>query len=155
MGWTEQETATRTSTMVDAEKAKLLDKVRGEVLPVVQKEADGVRPFDTIELQPVKGPNAFEAEFGLKGDDVLFHFWPWGYHDADRKGVQPPRFRKDFESLLKGVMGEVFGIGRVELSFDDDMGAWFVLAKGFALNQFHRELCIKAAESLFKAMGGS
>lgn len=141
---------------VDDAKAKLFDEVKRASLPVVQKEADGgVRPFKTVELQPVKGVNTFEAEFGVKGEDVIFHVWPWGYHDADRKeGARLPEFKKGFDQVLKAAMGKVFGEGRIELSFDGDMGAWFVLAKGFSSNQFHRNICLDAAKALHDAMGG-
>lgn len=156
MSWTEQQTATRDIVDVDKAKARLFDEVKKESLPVVQKEADGgVRPFKTVQFQPVKGVRTFEAEFGVKGDDVIFHVWPWGYHEKDRDdGHRLPEFPKDFEQTLKKAMGKVFGENRVSLSYDGDVGAWFVMAKGFALNQFHRNLCIEAAQALHTAMGG-
>lgn len=157
MSWTEREVATGKEVDVTADKARMLDEVRKSSLPIVQKESEsGVRPFETVKLQPVKGIGTFEAEFGLKGDDVIFHFWPYGYHDADRnEGMALPQFPKNFMKILNDAMAKVFNIDRVELALDADVGAWFVKAKGYAQNQFHRNLCIEAVTVLHRALGGS
>lgn len=156
MNWTEQQMKTGEVSSVDDDKARLLNEVKNASLPVVQKEASGgVRPFKEVEFQPIKGVKTFEAEFGTKGDDVIYHVWPWGYHDADRReGQRLPEFRKDFEKLLSKSMAKVFGEGRCDISYDADIGAWFVKARGFASNQFFRNICIEAAQTLHKDMGG-
>lgn len=156
----EQQTETRKTSAATEAKAKEYDEAK-KSLPVVQKEADaGVRPFSTVEFQPIKGVNTFEAEFGVKGDDVIFHFWPWGYHDVERSNENVanarrlPIFEKGFEDKLKKVLAKTFGESRCDVSFDSDMGAWFVKARGAGLNQFNRELCIEAATNLHSEMGG-
>lgn len=157
MGWTEREVETGKEMDVTAAKARMLDEVRRASLPIVQKEADsGVRPFETVKLQPVRATDTFEAEFGVKGNDIIFHFWPWNYHAADRKeGAVLPKFRKEFETILRAAFGQVYEISRVETSYDADIGAWFVLAKGYAGNQFHHKVCIEAVTILHKALGGT
>lgn len=157
MGWTEREVATGKETDVTTAKAQLLDEVKKSSLPIVQKEADGgVRPFETVKLQPVRATDTFEAEFGVKGEDVIFHIWPWNYHVADRKeGTVLPKFRKDFETILRASFGKVYDSSRVQASYDGDLGSWFVLVKGYAQNQFHRNVCIEAVTLLHKALGGT
>lgn len=157
MEWTEQQTKTRESMQVDTDRARLLNEVKKESLPVVQREVQsGERPFETINFQPVTGVGTFEAEFGVKGDDVIYHIWPYHYHASDRtEGRRLPMFKKDFEQVLSKVMADIFGQGRCELSYDEDIGAWFVKANGFASNQFHRDLCLNAARKLHKVLGGN
>lgn len=164
MSWTEREIATGKEVDVDVAKARLLDEVKKTSLPIVQKEADaGARPIAQVQFQPVKATNTFEAEFGVKGEDLLFHFWPYGYHDVERynDGLDSamckslPKFKSDFEKLLSESMYAVFGKNRCELSFDGDVGAWFVKANGWGQSQFHRNLCIEAVTILHRAMGGT
>lgn len=155
MSWTEQHATTHSIATVDDERANVLNGVKATGLPVVEKEADtGAKPFKAIQLQPIKGVKTFEAEFGVKDEDLIFHVWPWGYHEAERNGTEPPKFRKDIKQLLTDSLGEVFGTNRISVSYDDDVGSWFIIAKGFSSNQFHRDLCIEAARSLHVAMGG-
>lgn len=158
MAWTEREVATGKEVDVTAAKAQMLDEVKKASMPIVQKESEGgVRPFDTVKFQPVKGVGTFEAEFGIKGDDVIFHIWPYGYHDADRKeGQVLPKFIPAFEATLKtSFTGTVFTPARCDFSFDGDLGAWFVRAKGYSQNQFFRQLSIEALTYLHKNLGGS
>ena len=162
MNWVEQKTETRENIEVSEAKAKLLNEVRKD-LPVVQKEADGgVRPFEALKLQPILGSQTFEAEFGIKGDDVIFHFWPWGYHETERKNgdntdgplaQRLPKFLPDFEKKLSVSMISVFK--RAEISKDEDIGAIFVRIPGGAEFQFHRDMCVKAASELHVSLGGT
>lgn len=153
MDWVEQKTQTRENVEVTEAKAKLLNEVKKD-LPVVQKEADGgVRPFEALKLQPILGSNTFEAEFGVKGDDVIFHFWPWGYHDAERKNERPPHFLPDFEKKLMAAMTEIFK--RAEVSKDEDVGAFFVRIPSGAEYQFHRDMSIKAVSAFHVSLGGT
>lgn len=155
MEWTERQMKTGEQMNVDEARARLLNEVKKESLPVVQRESESTKPFEKVEFQPIKGVGTFEAEFGVRGEDVLYHFWPWGYHDADRKdGERLPAFKKDFEKILSQAMAKVFGQGRCDVSYDADIGAWFVRANGFSSNQFFRDLCVEAAKTLHKDMGG-
>ena len=155
MSWLEKNYETNEVAQPTAARALVLDEAREQGLPTIKKEADaGVKPFAQVQLQPVKSPGIYEAEFGVKDSDVIFHFWPSGYHVAERRGVAGPKFKPGFENALKKVMGEVFDAKRVTIDNDIDMGALFVRAKGWGEAQFHRDLCIKACEQLHAAMGG-
>ena len=155
MSWLEKNSETNSVAVPNADRAQVLDKSRDEGLPVISKEVDqGQKPFATVQLQPVKSPGIYEAEFGVKNEDVIFHFWPSGYHAAERRNAAAPRFKAGFEDALKKVMGNVFDSKRVMIDHDPDVGAIFVRAKGWANAQFHRDLCIKACEELHAAMGG-
>jgi hypothetical protein len=155
MGWTAQDMQSRNTVGVTADQEKAFEQAKQEALPVVQKEADeGVRPFKPVDFQPVKSPGLYEAEFGVKGEDVIFHFWPWNYHLAEKQGQRPPNFPRSFETYLVQAMGDAFEVRRVEMHKDEDMGAYFVKAKGYASNQFNRELSIRACEKLHKLLGG-
>lgn len=154
MPWTEKDVATGASGSVGNERASLLDKVKNSTLPVIQKEAESNKPFTQIHFQPVRASKTFEGEFALNKDDLVFHFWPWGYHEADKAGNATPRFRKDFELILRRVMGDVFGARRAELQFYLDLGSWYVRIPAAGLDQFHRDLSIKACENLHHALGG-
>ena len=154
MSWTEQEHKTRTSVPVSKDRASELDKEKASSLPTIQKESEEAKPFDPMKFQPVKSPDIYEAEFANKNSDVIFHFWPWNYHLAEREGKTTPKFKSGFEAALRKSMAVVFQEHRLEFQRDDDVGAWFVRAKGWGENQFSRELSIKACEALHKALGG-
>ena len=155
MSWLEKNTETNAVANTDAARTKVLDETREETRPIIEKEVDsGRKPFQAVQLQPVKSPGIYEAEFGVKGADLIFHFWPAGYHDAERRGVAGPKFMPGFEPALKKVMGDVFDSNRIKVESDVDVGALFVRAIGWAEAQFHRDLCIKACEQIHAAMGG-
>lgn len=155
MPWLEKNSETNSVGAADAARTKVLDETREENLPIIKKETDsGQKPFTPVQLQPVKSPGIYEGEFGVKGDDVIFHFWPSGYHAAERRGAAAPKFVAGFEVMLKKVMGDVFDAKRIKVEHDVDVGAWFVRAIGWADAQFHRDLCIKACEQLHAALGG-
>lgn len=155
MTWTERNLETRTDSTAPAEKAKVLDKEKEKSFPTMMKEANEIRPFDPINLQPVISPGIYEAEFGVKGKDVLFHFWPYGYHTAERRSTASPRFEKNFRSKLKEAMDHSFEAHRVEIIDDADVGALCVIAKNWGDSLFARELCVKACEKLHQLMGGT
>lgn len=150
MPWTEKEAQSLNGSQnTSSERTQVLNETREKFLPIAQKEAAaGAKPIQPIDFQPVKSPGNYEAEFAVKGDDVIFHFWPWGYHDAERRGTALPRFQKDFIDKLNMSMAKTFGSHRLQISEDQDMGAFFVKAVGFGTNQFHRKLCIEACENL-------
>ncbi len=130
------------------------DGLKKELAPVMEKEAVIRQDLEPIHFQPVRSPGIYEAEFGQKREDILFHFWPYGYHAADNDKKVLPRFPNGFPSVLLRVMTEIFKEGRVEMSYDADMGSWFVKAKGWGSSMFARELSIKACEGVHKGMGG-
>lgn len=143
----------RTSEGVVSEKASSeLDTLKKELSPIVVKEADsGVKGFDQIDFQPVMSPSNYEAEFASKEDDLIFHIWPWKFHEADRAGKIRPRFVKHFDRLLDKAFSKVF-FSKWEYSFDEDMGSFFVKARGFGSGQFARENAIEALETLHSVM---
>src|SRR3954463_8140201 len=108
MGWT-QKNQEGSASVVPPELEKEYDQVKKDSLPKVQKEAnDGVRPFKTVDFQPVKSPNIYEAEFGVKEEDVIFHFWPWNYHMLERQGHRTPEFPKGFQIKLLEALEDSF-----------------------------------------------
>ena len=155
MSWLEKEIETNKISSTDADSTKVLNAERDAGLPTIVKESDsGQKPFTPVQLQPVKSPGIYEAEFGVKDSDVIFHFWPSGYHVAERRGVAAPKFLPGFEVALGKVMGDVFDPKRVVIEHDRDVGALFVRAIGWGEAQFHRNLCIQACEKLHAALGG-
>lgn len=153
--WTVFHTPSRTKLEADEEKTKQYEEAKKDSLPAIQKEAEeGVKPFEPIRFQPVHSVGFFEAEFGMRKKDIIFHFWPDGYHQAERDKRVLPRFPKGFGELLLKVMSDAFDPMRIEVYEDKDVGAWFVKALGFADSTFARELAIKAVTSVHKALGG-
>lgn len=155
MSWLEQENETRKQHEVSKDRAVVLDQARDETLPVIQKEAaQGEVPFDPLKFQPVRSPGNYEAEFAKRGEDVIFHFWPYGYHEADRRGIATPKFKPEFLLNLRVVMISAYGAQRVEVSEDRDMGAWFVKAHGWGAQQFWFDLACEACRKLHHSLGG-
>jgi hypothetical protein len=155
MPWTEEDQKTKNRFVVnDREKIEKLDKAVQEGLPVVLKENDqGAKPFLKLQFQPVKSPGIFEAEFGVKGDDIIFHFWPWGFAAAKTKGQVPPSFRSDFYKSMVKAMDQNFDPKRTEFVKDQEMG-YFVKARGYALHQFWKKLAIETCSQLHTILGG-
>jgi len=154
MSWVEQEQQGRKKLTVTEERAALLDKVKAEALPPIRHEvANGDKPFEPIRFQPVRSPGLFEAEFAKKEDDVIFHFWPWGLHEAERSGKPRPPFSKNFRDVLQKAFKHSFGAD-AELSEDRDMGAWFVKVRGLGRKQFWHDLSVKAATLVHTELGG-
>lgn len=149
-------TWTRKTGSGEAERleSEAYEAARAEGLPPIEKEKGG-RGFQPVDFQPVRSPGHYEGEFAVKDDDLLFHFWPYGYHLTEKLGNPLPPFKSGFSEKLFAVLEDVFGRGRCDLSHDPDMGAWFARAKGYGVNQFHRELAIRACEKLHFALGGS
>ncbi len=134
--------------------SKEYDSIKETFAPLAAKEAQADKGIEPIEFQPVKSPGNYEAEFAKKDDDIIFHFWPYGFHDAQDKEKTLPRFKQGFETFLTQVMAESYGAKRVKLEKDLDMGAIFVRAMGAGTNQFFREVAIKACELLHKKFEG-
>jgi hypothetical protein len=157
MSWTKRDQETAAISPVTGEAANSYDKAREEALPVFKKEVElnATQTLKPVDFQPVRSPGIYEAEFGVKYNDLIFHFWPWNYHSELKAGKNPPRFKAGFEDALRKVMDVEFGNHRVELKNDEDVGAFSVKCFGFGQNQFHREMAIKACEALHLAMGGS
>lgn len=130
-----------------------LDKVKKELAPIAEKEVNsGDKLLKPIDFQPVISPGHYEGEFAKKDADIIFHFWPHGYHEAENAGRYPPRFEKNFEAVLKASMEKTFGPGRFEMHNDSDMGAIFVKVFSFGLSEFYRELCIEVCELIHNGL---
>ena len=141
--------------VASTEKSREYEDEKSVSLPVIEKEADsGFKPFDPIEFQPVRSPGIYEGEFAAKDNDIIFHFWPDGFHVAQRSGKAVPRFKKDFEEKLSLTFKKHFGETRVDIQNDPDIGAWFIKANGWGKNEFLFELCVKACEALHAELGG-
>jgi hypothetical protein len=155
MSWIEKQVDTDKQSEVTGQRAIELDQAREESLPRLKKEADkGQAPFIPVRFQPVRSPGIYEAEFAPKDENVVFHFWPYGYRKAERAGLAAPRFKKDFEPILTKAMQDTFGEKRIQVEYVKAMGAFFVEAKGWGEHQFMRDLCIKACEAVHTRMGG-
>lgn len=153
--WKEQLSSVRDG-MSDAspERARILDMEKESGIPIITKEPSS-RPFDQVRPQPVIGDKTFEGEFFVKGKDVIFHFWPFGYHKADDLNKIPPRFNKKIESVLKSCFEKNIIRYKVEISEDRDMGAWFVKIVNGSENLFYYDNAIAVCESIHEALGGS
>lgn len=140
--------SSKTQNGVGSVPSQELDSTRDELLPLADREArSGDKPFEPIDFQPVKSPGHFEAEFALKGNDVIFHFWPWGFHEAQERGAIPPRFLSLLPEYLAESLSKEYG-SKAQLSADEDMGALFVRVPEAGINQFWREIAIKVCEHL-------
>lgn len=152
--WKEKLANSRDVYDSDPERAKIFEMEKEKSLPIISRDLDK-KEFEPVRPQPVISKGIYEAEFSVRGKDVLFHFWPYGYHEADDLNKVPPRFHRGFQQVLRFAMEKVMSPSKVELSEDRDMGAWFVKVVGLADNPFHRELSIKACEAIHKDMGGT
>lgn len=156
MAWREREVETGKEEVVGLDRTRELNEARDQALPAMLKEAEiGKKPFIPVRFQPVRSPGLYEAEFAKRDNDVIFHFWPYGYHEADRKNLAAPKFPKDFQAKLSESMNSAFGPHRVSVKNDLDMGAFFVCATGWGIQQFWFDLAVKACQNLHKSLGGS
>jgi hypothetical protein len=154
MSWKEQELASRKPLNVDAAREKLLNDVKKEAHPIIIKESDaGGKTVVPVKFQPVQSPGIFEAEFGVKDGDLIYHFWPWGLHVADKSGRGRPAFKVGFGKALAEVMKDSYK-NKAVIEEDRDMGAWFVKVVDGGKNQFHRKLAINTVTALHKKLGG-
>jgi hypothetical protein len=155
MDWFEMQEGSNNAANADKNRALVLDSVKEQVRGKIKEEKKaGSKQFKQVRFQPVRSPGIYEAEFGAKGKDLIFHFWPHGYHSADAQSLATPRFSKEFLPRLKTIMSETFGHNRVEIKQDPDVGAIFVKANNWGESQFCRELAIKACEAVHQANGG-
>ena len=161
MSWIEQEHASRQRLPVTQERALELDKTKEEEHPRLVQEAErGMKPVEPIKFQPVHSPGIFEAEFAMRqlvsdggiGRDVIFHFWPWGLHSADKTGAPRPGFKKGFREMLEQVFKKHYT--QVEIRDDRDMGSYFVRLRGAGGAQFWFQIAVKAVTDLHHALGG-
>lgn len=153
MNWKEQLSDGRgTITDVPESRAELYNREKEVSIPVIAKEEE--RPFEPVTPQPVISPGIYEGEFIVHGPNVIFHFWPYGYHEADDLDRVPPRFPKNIKDVLTKAMKESLSPTELDINEDKDMGAWFVRARGLSERPFFKDLAIKACETLHKAMGG-
>lgn len=150
--WEELNNGDQTKRII--EKKEYDDTVTDLKPVILREEGLGAKPVVVIDFQPILSKGFYEAEFAMKGNDVIFHFWPDRYHEAERSELPTPTFPKDFEVKLKAVLGDVFGAHRVEMSMDADIGAWFAKAFGYGTHEYARKLSIEVCEKLHKDLGG-
>jgi hypothetical protein len=156
MSWVERQSDTGMDITVTPEKARKFEEAKAAGLPVVEREAaKGQMPFDPVRFTPVRSPGIYEAEFAKKDGDLIFHFWPYGYHEADRQNRRTPKFGPTFEAQLRQVMCSHFSTRSIEFHHDQDMGAWYVKIQHWGEKQFFHDLAVKACEKLHYALGGS
>lgn len=153
MTWKEKVPGERESHESTPEMTALYNMEKEKGLPVISSEP-GKKEFEPVSPQPVQSPGIYEAEFMTMGKDVIFHFWPWGYHDAESLNKVPPRFLKTFPDALKRAVASSLPSIKHEVTEDRDMGAWFVKAYGLADNLFSRDLAIKVCQTVHENMGG-
>jgi hypothetical protein len=155
MAWVEQELKERKRLEVTPAREKLLNEVKKTSLPAVLREAaSGDKTLDPIRFQPVKSVGRFEAEFAKRDGDIIFHFWPWGLHTADREGKPRPPFTPEFRAALPMALYEEFDVKLVSITEDRDMGAFFVKAESYGKKQFWFDLARKVVTALHRRLGG-
>lgn len=153
-GWQERDVESKQDHMVSSAKAAELDSAKAETMPELLKETSGMRPFEQIKFQPVRAHGLFDAEFAVKGDDIIFHFWPYGFHQAQHSGTREPNFPTGFLEKLKESLKTSFAATRTEVTLDKDMGAYFVKAIGYATAISSFTLATEACKHLYKLLGG-
>jgi hypothetical protein len=155
MHWVEQNPKTRITSVPNEQRTEQLNQAVGESLPAIHAEvATGVKGLEPISLKPFRCPEGkFEGEFGTKDGDLIFHFWPYGYYQAEHDGTALPAFDRIFtRKLLEEIFGQSFRPDRIEVLPEPGLGSICVLAKGYGGSQFQYELCFKAVEALYKRL---
>lgn len=138
----------------DPHRAKLYDELRESSLPVISRD-QGQKPLLPIVFQTIIGRGIYEGEFASKDNDIIFHFWPFGYHTAERMEKRTPTFPVSFKSAIERVFQNTFGgANRLKITDDADIGAVTVQALGWGTSSYARDLSIKACKSLYTALGG-
>lgn len=155
MSWKEIETKTGKTVSLNGDKLQKLEDEKRVSAPVLQKEAENNKPFQPVHFQEIRGTGIFEAEFGVKGRDLIFHFWPDGYHHGERSGTTHPDFKKGFKANLQKALEDEFGKGRTSVESDPDMGAMFAKAFGVSDDLFLRKRAIQVCTELYKSLGGT
>ena len=155
MAWVEQELKERKKLEVTPAREKLLNEVKRATLPtIVQEAASGDKSFEAINFQPVKSVGRFEAEFAKRDGDIIFHFWPWGLHAADREGTPRPPFTAAFRAALPKALYDEFDVKLVTIIEDRDMGSIYVKAESYGKKQFWFDLARKVVTTLHRHLGG-
>lgn len=146
---------------VDGERAGDYDKSKAEFLPVHERHGQTGQVIAPLEPQPVFSPGIYEADFVVKGDDLLFHIQPEGWAKAIerahelKKNPVFPSFKPGFNEAVHLAMKGQFDQNRVEIILDEEIHSYFARATGYSKNQFHREMAIKMFEDLHLRMGGA
>jgi hypothetical protein len=154
-GWIEQEQRDRKLLTVTPAREQELENTKKEVLPIIAGEAEqGMKPFETIKFQPVKSPGLFEAQFAKKEGAIIFQFWPWGYHAAEREGRPLPPFTKQFREKLQPTLAKTFEDRFLRVEEVRQMGAYYVEAATYGKKMAWFDLARKAVTELHHALGG-
>lgn len=153
--WHERDQKTGHQGIASEEKARELDAAKKEQLPSLATETSGVRPFEQIRFQPVHAHGLFDAEFAVKGKDIIFHFWPYEFHKAQKEmWTRDPKFPKQFPDKLKEAMKKSFAPNRTEQTYDEEMSAYFVKAVGYGEAMSPFVLATDVCRELYRLLGG-
>lgn len=121
----------------------------------IQKESENSKGFKPIRFQDFRAIGLFEGEFGEKGRDVIFHFWPDKFHENSRTNKSSTPLSKTFLTALDKATTEAIGKGRFEVVEDKDMGAVFMKIHGLKDDIFWKERCVELCKSLYLLLGGT
>lgn len=153
--WHERDLKTGHQGAVGSERNQELEEAKGQSLPPLLKESSGIRPFEQIRFQPVRAHGLFDAEFAVKAKDIIFHFWPYDYHKAQAEmWTKDPTFPKGFPDKLHESMKKSFAANRVETTYDQEMGAYFVKAIGYGEGMSPFVLATDVCRELYRLLGG-
>lgn len=158
MSWTELNQATREQLPMTREREVLLNEVKHASRPALVKEVDqGKKEFEPIRFFEVRSPY-FEAEFGQRYNDIVFHFWPHGFKKAEEAGAPRPAFLKGMQNAIRTSLIDTFGDSSlVKVSQDQgdrELGAIYAKVERYGARQFWFELSKKAVTNLHKSLGG-
>lgn len=129
--------------------------------PVLEKAGDTKQNIEALKFTKVLGPDTFDAEFGVKGDDAILHFWSAGSTVMVKNGKAPFPFPKHFMEKLNDALKAEFYEGRYELelgSIPTERGhEWqsaYVRIPGLALAGPPRARLVQFLSDLHTALGG-
>jgi hypothetical protein len=151
----------RNPTEISGSKKIEYDNARETGIPRLEREWESVdtkvggKPIDPIHFQEVIGPKIFEGEYGVKGEDIIFHLWPYGYQQSMDDNKFPPKFHKNFKDQLGKSLTKVFTTNTVDQeNHQSTMGSIYVCIRGGASGMFYKQKCIDFCEDLFLNLGG-
>jgi len=159
MAWAELDLQTRQDLPMSAEREALLNEVRNSVRPVITREVDrGDKGIEPVQFKEVRSPGLFEAQFARKQNDVVFHFWPWGFALAEKRGEPRPAFQPGMRVQIREAFVDIYGdsefLSVTEDDWDREMGSITAIVRGQGAKQFWYDLAVKVVTQLHKSLGG-
>jgi len=136
------------------EDKALLDELDRDSKVVTDEEefSTTAKIIEPIQFQPVKAPGHYEAETAVRGQDVIFHIWPWGYHQAVAEEARPPSFRPKFQDWISTAFLSEYPDANIFIDYDADMGSFFVKIHGVGVSQFWMKRAIQCLENLYNLL---